>query len=195
MTEQPSSEPQPEIPDVSGVSESPEVPVVPESPAVPEVPEVPEAPEVPVSAAPPEPAPTPAEKKPKSNVPFTWGTGRRKAAVARVRIRPGTGEFLINKRKVEDFFCIDRDRAAALKPLEVTDTRKDYDVYVNIAGGGITGQSGAVMLGLARALVKANGEYEAKLREFQLLRRDPRRVERKKYGQRGARRRFQFSKR
>jgi small subunit ribosomal protein S9 len=159
------------------------------------VPEVPEAPEVPVSAAPPEPAPTPAEKKPKSNVPFTWGTGRRKAAVARVRIRPGTGEFLINKRKVEDFFCIDRDRAAALKPLEVTDTRKDYDVYVNIAGGGITGQSGAVMLGLARALVKANGEYEAKLREFQLLRRDPRRVERKKYGQRGARRRFQFSKR
>ena len=137
----------------------------------------------------------PTAKKPKSNAPFIWGTGRRKAAVARVRIRPGEGEFLINQRKVSDFFRIDRDRAAAMKPLEVTDTTKDYDVYVNIGGGGITGQSGAVMLGLARALVKANADFEPKLREFNLLRRDPRRVERKKYGQRGARRRFQFSKR
>ena len=87
------------------------------------------------------------------------------------------------------------DRAAALKPLEVTDTKSDFDVFVNVGGGGITGQSGAVMLGIARALVKANPDYESKLREYQLLTRDPRRVERKKYGQRGARRRFQFSKR
>jgi small subunit ribosomal protein S9 len=112
-----------------------------------------------------------------------------------VRIRPGDGEFLINNRKVDEFFKIDRDRAAARRSLVVTDATKDFDVYVNVGGGGITGQSGAVMLGIARALIKANDGYEAKLREFNLLHRDPRRVERKKYGQRGARRRFQFSKR
>ena len=150
-----------------------------------------------VTDSPPAPAPlpTPTEKQPKGKAAYVWGTGRRKTAVARVRIRPGEGEFLINEREVKDFFQIDRDRAAAFKPLEVTDTKKQYEVHVNVFGGGITGQSGAVMLGLARALVKANAEYEPKLREFQLLRRDPRRVERKKYGQRGARRRFQFSKR
>lgn len=136
----------------------------------------------------------PSEKKP-GNATYTWGTGRRKASVARVRIRPGDGTFLINKRKVDEFFKIDRDRAAAYRPLEVTDTKKDYDVFVNVGGGGITGQSGAVMLGLARALVKVDAQYEPKLREHNLLHRDPRRVERKKYGQRGARRRFQFSKR
>ena len=154
--------------------------------------------EVPVSPPEPPPVPAPTEApnaKQPSNAPFIWGTGRRKASVARVRIRPGDGEFLINKRKVDDFFRIDRDRAAACRPLEVTDTKKDYDVFVNVGGGGITGQSGAVMLGLARALVKADAQYEPKLREHQLLHRDPRRVERKKYGQRGARRRFQFSKR
>ena len=102
---------------------------------------------------------------------------------------------MINKREVEDFFRIDRDRAAAWKPLDVTETRKQYDIFVNVHGGGITGQAGAVMLGIARALVKANPDYEPKLREYQLLTRDPRKVERKKYGQRGARRRFQFSKR
>ena len=152
----------------------------------------PETTDSPVEAV---PSPIPVEKTPKGKPEYAWGTGRRKTAVARVRVCPGEGKFLINEREVKDFFRIDRDRAAAVKPLEVTDTKKQYDVHVNVCGGGITGQSGAVMLGLARALVKANAEYEPKLREFQLLTRDPRRVERKKYGQRGARRRFQFSKR
>ncbi|UCE62449.1 MAG: 30S ribosomal protein S9 [Phycisphaerales bacterium] len=124
-----------------------------------------------------------------------WGTGRRKAAIARVRIRPGEGKFMINNREVEEYFRIDRHQAAAARPLEVTDTGKQFDVFVNVCGGGITGQAGAVMLGLARALAKANPDFGPKLREHMLLRRDPRRVERKKYGQRGARRRFQFSKR
>lgn len=102
---------------------------------------------------------------------------------------------MINDRQVEEFFRVETDRTAAREPLDVTEAKADYDVFVNVTGGGTTGQSGAVMLGLARALVKANPQFEPKLREHQLLTRDPRRVERKKYGQRGARRRFQFSKR
>ncbi len=143
-------------------------------------------------------APTPPEttkKKSKVNNPYTWGTGRRKASVARVRIKPGEGKFLVNKRDVNEFFCVDTDRRAVHQPLEVTDTAKKYDVWVNVGGGGTTGQAGAIVLGLARALTKIDSEYETALREKQLLTRDARRVERKKYGQRGARRRFQFSKR
>ena len=143
----------------------------------------------------PEPRPTTDTKKAAGDAPFVWGTGRRKAAVARVRIRPGEGKFLINKREVDDFFCIDRDRMAVRRPLEVTETTESYDVFVNVGGGGITGQTGAVVLGLARALIKTSPDYGPKLREYNLLTRDPRRVERKKYGRRGARRRFQFSKR
>jgi len=149
----------------------------------------------------PAPTPTPApiasvSKKKKGFVnPFVWGTGRRKAAVARVRIKEGDGKFLINKREVDKFFCIQHDRDACRRPLKVTESTKNYDVFVNVGGGGITGQAGAVLLGLARALVKADSELEPALREHHLLHRDPRRVERKKYGQRGARRRFQFSKR
>ncbi len=127
--------------------------------------------------------------------PYIWGTGRRKAAVARVRVRPGKGQFIVNRRDVDVFFCLDKDRRYVRQPLFVTDTAKAYDVFVNVVGGGTTGQAGAVVLGLARALLKASTDYEPKLREFNLLSRDPRRVERKKYGQRGARRRFQFSKR
>ena len=93
------------------------------------------------------------------------------------------------------YFCIDKDRLAVRTPLECTETSKSMDVFVNVGGGGITGQAGAVVLGLARALTKSSSDLEPKLRELNLLRRDPRRVERKKYGQRGARRRFQFSKR
>ncbi|MCH7808927.1 MAG: 30S ribosomal protein S9 [Planctomycetes bacterium] len=124
-----------------------------------------------------------------------WGTGRRKAAVARVRIKPGDGKFTINKREVDAFFCLDKDRAVVRRPLEVTDTGKSFDVFVNVGGGGTTGQAGAVALGLSRALVKASADSEPKLREQNLLTRDARRVERKKYGRRGARRSFQFSKR
>ena len=144
------------------------------------------------------PAPkTVVSRKRKSTVvnPFMWGTGRRKAAVARVRIKPGDGKFTINKREVDAFFCLDKDRAVVRRPLEVTDTGKSFDVFVNVGGGGTTGQAGAVALGLSRALVKASADSEPKLRQQNLLTRDARRVERKKYGRRGARRSFQFSKR
>lgn len=139
-------------------------------------------------------APAPVKKSSVVN-PFIWGTGRRKTAVARVRIKPGTGKFLVNKREVDNFFCVDKDRSAVRTPLSVTDAGKAFDVFVNVRGGGISGQAGAVVLGLARALAKANASYEPKLREHNLLTRDSRKVERKKYGQSGARRRFQFSKR
>jgi small subunit ribosomal protein S9 len=143
-----------------------------------------------------ESAPAPERKKARpANNPFSWGTGRRKTAVARVRIKPGDGKFMINNRKLEEFFRVDKDQAAVRTPLHVTDTAKTMDVYVNVRGGGISGQSGAVVLGLARALVEANPDYEAALRGKQLLTRDARKVERKKYGRSGARRRFQFSKR
>ena len=144
----------------------------------------------------PEPAPAPGPKKKTTpGATYVWGTGRRKASVARVRIRPGSGKFVVNKREVKDYFCIVRDQLRVYQPLEITETQKSYDVFVNVGGGGITGQSDAIVLGLARALLKSNPDYMPKLREHNLLSRDPRRVERKKYGQRGARRRFQFSKR
>lgn len=140
---------------------------------------------------------SPAEKPKKtaSNNPYVWGTGRRKTAVARVRIKQGNGEFRINGRKVDDFFHLDKDRSAVRTPLNVTDSAKSIDVFVNVNGGGVTGQAGAVVLGLSRALADYNPDLESKLREHNLMRRDPRKVERKKYGQSGARRRFQFSKR
>ena len=147
---------------------------------------------------PPTPAPEPkpaAKNKETSGKTYTWGTGRRKSSVAQVRIRPGTGKFIINKREVKEFFCIPRDQVRVYQPLEITETMKSYDVFVNVGGGGITGQSDAIVLGLARALLKINPDHMPKLRENNLLSRDPRRVERKKYGQRGARRKFQFSKR
>jgi small subunit ribosomal protein S9 len=149
--------------------------------------------------APETPAPAPFEV-PKSppgavNNPYIWGTGRRKTAVARVRIRPGTGKFTVNKKDVDQFFGTDGWRQAVRTPLKVTDSLKSVDVFVNVRGGGPSGQAGAVLLGVARALLKANPDYLGVLRKHQLLTRDPREVERKKYGRRGARRRFQFSKR
>lgn len=162
---------------------------------MPDDPSTTSAADISASPATPTPAVETAKRKGTPSNPYIWGTGRRKRAVARVRIRPGKGEFLINDRKVDAFFCIERDRAMVHKPLEVTGAVKSFDVFVNVVGGGITGQAGAVMLGLARALVVANSDYALKLREHNLLTRDPRRVERKKYGQPGARKRFQFSKR
>jgi len=143
----------------------------------------------------PVPAPVSEKEKPKGNVPFVWGTGRRKSAVARVRLRPGEGEFLVNKKEVDKFFALEKDRQAARRPLEVCGATKTMDVFVNVCGGGTTGQAGAVLLGVARALAKVNADYVPKLKEYNLLSRDPRKVERKKYGQPGARKRFQFSKR
>jgi small subunit ribosomal protein S9 len=126
---------------------------------------------------------------------YFWGTGRRKCAVARVRIRPGEGKFLINERELDAFFCEERDRSDATAPLRATNTFGKFDVHANLVGGGPSGQAGAVMLGVARALREADPSLEHALREGGFLTRDSRMVERKKYGQRGARRRFQFSKR
>ena len=140
-------------------------------------------------------APAPVKKKAPVNNPYIWGTGRRKTAVARVRIRPGDGKFVINKREVKEYFRIEHDQAAVRFPLELTGTGQSLDVFVNVGGGGITGQAGAVVLGLARALAKYDASFSPRLKEQRLLSRDSRKVERKKYGQSGARRRFQFSKR
>ncbi len=126
---------------------------------------------------------------------YIWGTGRRKSAVARVRIRQGSGKILINKRPVDEYFREPRDRQAVSEPLEAAHLTTGYDVWVNVTGGGPTGQADAVKLGLARALVKAMPELAGTLRDKGLLTRDPRMKERKKYGQKGARKRFQFSKR
>jgi small subunit ribosomal protein S9 len=136
-----------------------------------------------------------ARRRKRPNDPYLWGTGRRKAAVARVRIRPGDGKFEVNKRPVDDFFRRDVDRTTVRQPLEVTEASGKFDVFVNVRGGGTTGQAGAVVLGLARALEQADSSFIQPLRQHHLLSRDARKVERKKYGQRGARRRFQFSKR
>lgn len=124
-----------------------------------------------------------------------WGTGRRKSSVARVRILPGDGKIVVNKRPVDQYFHHLRDQNDVLAPLELVNIRRQWDIFVNVRGGGTTGQAGAVRLGLARAIVKAYGQHEAALRNAGYLTRDARRVERKKYGHRKARRRFQFSKR
>ena len=126
---------------------------------------------------------------------YVWGTGRRKKAVARVRIRPGTGKFLVNKREISEYFSEDRDRETVVSPLMAVEMLRAWDIWVNVGGGGFAGQAGAVTLGLARALAKAVPQREGKLREKGLLTRDARMSERKKYGQKGARKRFQFSKR
>ena len=133
------------------------------------------------------------EPKPRQN--YVWGVGRRKSAVARVRIAPGTGKIQINKRELNDYFTGERDRKAIFGPLEVTNTGGKMDVLVNATGGGPTGQAGAIVMGLGRALAKYDTSLEAPLRGAGFLTRDSRMKERKKYGQRGARRRFQFSKR
>jgi len=139
------------------------------------------------------PVPKPAGDAPDGH--WWWGTGRRKAAVARVRIRPGNGEFQVNKRQLTDFFSEIRDHKNILTVLDKTNTRGSVDVFVNTNGGGYTGQSGAIILGLGRALAKYDPSLESILRDNGYLSRDPRKVERKKPGQPGARKRFQFSKR
>lgn len=134
---------------------------------------------------------------------YVWGTGRRKSAIARVRVKPaakGEGKFLISGPKtknktVEEFFSEPQHRNACVAPLEATGTLGNLDVYVSTTGGGITGQAEAILLGVARALVGYDPALEQALRDKDFMTRDPRKVERKKYGQRGARRRFQFSKR
>jgi small subunit ribosomal protein S9 len=125
----------------------------------------------------------------------TAATGRRKSSVARVRIRPGAGTLQINGRTFEDYFPRETIRRIAVRPLQVTETVGKYDVWANVSGGGLTGQAGALSLGLARALKTADPETKVALSRDGLLTRDSRMKERKKYGQPGARKRFQFSKR
>ena len=126
---------------------------------------------------------------------YWWGTGRRKRSVARVRIRPGNGKLLINKRTLEDYFTREQDRKSVMAPLKTVDGEKSFDVFINVRGGGTSGQAGASLLGIARALKNYDEGYIQPLRDGGHLTRDGRMVERKKPGQRGARRRFQFSKR
>ena len=135
------------------------------------------------------------KKKHMADKTIFWGTGRRKTSVARVRLMPGTGAIKINDRELDHFFHREDHRLTANAPLRVTKTLGKYDVFANVDGGGITGQAGAVALGVARALVLADQTLEATLRENRMLTRDSRMKERKKYGRRGARRSFQFSKR
>ena len=124
-----------------------------------------------------------------------WGLGRRKTSVARVYLRPGTGKITVNKRPVDEFFTIDRRRNEVKQALELVGAADRYDVFVNVTGGGETGQAGAIMMGIARALIKAEPETQPDLRRHGMLTRDSRMVERKKYGLRKARRGCQFSKR
>jgi small subunit ribosomal protein S9 len=136
-----------------------------------------------------------ASDVPKPKPHYTWGVGRRKSAVARVRVAPGTGRIEINGRPLNEYLNNERDRKAIFGPLEVTNSGGKMDVLVNATGGGPTGQTGAIIMGLGRALAKFDPTFEIPLRGSGFMTRDSRMKERKKYGQRGARRRFQFSKR
>jgi len=122
-------------------------------------------------------------------------TGRRKRAVARVFLRPGKGQITVNGREMEEYFTTPMARALVRQPLLATECSDKFDVLILSDGGGVVGQAGAVRLGIARALVEFNAELRGKLKNLGFLTRDPRQHERKKYGQKGARRRFQFSKR
>jgi len=124
-----------------------------------------------------------------------YGTGRRKTAVARVFIRPGEGNITVNKRALETYFPNETHRMIIRQPLVLTDTNGKFDVLVNVQGGGTSGQAGAVRHGITRALMDFNSELRRKLKKAGFVTRDPRVKERKKYGQKGARKRFQFSKR
>jgi small subunit ribosomal protein S9 len=136
--------------------------------------------------------PTPAERDPKK--PF-YGTGRRKEAMARVFLRPGSGKFSVNRRPIEDYFRNPAWRIIASEPLRFTEVEGQMDVLCTVKGGGVAGQADSVRMGLSRALAVFNPEFRPRLRKSGFLTRDSRMKERKKYGQKGARKRFQFSKR
>ena len=123
------------------------------------------------------------------------GTGRRKTAIARVRLASGSGKITVNGRALENYFLVDTQRMHMMQPLVATDSVNKFDVRVNVVGGGPNGQAGAVRHGIARALIEADANLRPTLKAQGLLTRDPRMKERKKYGQPGARKRFQFSKR
>ena len=124
-----------------------------------------------------------------------YGTGRRKSSVARVYLRPGTGKITVNKKDIDDYFGQDILKMIIMQPLTATETTEKFDVYVNVQGGGYSGQAGAIKHGIARALLNVDPEYRVTLKKAGYLTRDPRMKERKKYGLKGARRAPQFSKR
>jgi small subunit ribosomal protein S9 len=124
-----------------------------------------------------------------------YGTGRRKASVARVWLKPGEGKMVVNKRPLSEYFSRAAHQTLIVQPLKTVGMEGKFDVRANVAGGGLTGQAGAVRLGVARALLASESSLRPTLRKAGLLTRDPRAKERKKYGQKGARARFQFSKR
>ncbi len=123
------------------------------------------------------------------------GTGRRKTSVARVFLRPGKGEIKVNNRPFENYFPTESSRAMVKQALAATESIEKFDVLILANGGGVIGQAGAARLGISRALVEFNAELRGRLKKLGFLTRDPRKHERKKYGQKGARKRFQFSKR
>jgi small subunit ribosomal protein S9 len=124
-----------------------------------------------------------------------YGTGRRKTAVARVYLRPGSGEFKVNGRLFEEYFVTESQRSSAKQPLVSTEMAAAFNVMANVSGGGVNGQADAVKLGIARALMQFNAELRKSLKAAGMVTRDSRGKERKKYGQKGARKRFQYSKR
>lgn len=124
-----------------------------------------------------------------------YGTGRRKLSVARVRLIPGQGTMQVNNQPLLDYFKRETLKMVIEQPLVLTNTLGKYDIHANVAGGGLSGQAGAVLLGISRALLKVDDAYRGQLKKAGFLTRDPRMKERKKYGQKGARKRFQFSKR
>ena len=124
-----------------------------------------------------------------------YGTGRRKTSTARVYLRPGKGDILVNRRKFDEYFPNEALRMIIRQPLRLTDTANKFDILVTVDGGGTAGQAGAVRHGITRALMEFNADLRPTLKKAGLVTRDPRQKERKKYGQKGARKRFQFSKR
>ena len=126
---------------------------------------------------------------------YYYGTGRRKSSVARVRVYPGTGKITINDRDINDYFGLETLKLIVRQPLALTGTTEKFDIVVRVAGGGVTGQAGAIRHGISRALLQYDAELRGELKKAGLLTRDPRMKERKKYGLKGARRAPQFSKR
>jgi small subunit ribosomal protein S9 len=124
-----------------------------------------------------------------------YGTGRRKTSTARVYLRPGSGRIFANGRPLEEYMPREILRMDLRRPLEICEVQNEFDVFINVNGGGMTGQAGAIRLGISRALLGVNAEFRGRLKPIGFLTRDARKVERKKYGRAGARRSFQFSKR
>ena len=127
--------------------------------------------------------------------PYFYGTGRRKSSVARVRVYTGTGKIIINDREIDDYFGLETLKLIVRQPLTLTETTDKFDIVCRVAGGGVTGQAGAIRHGIARALLQYDAQLRPALKKAGLLTRDPRMKERKKYGLKGARRAPQFSKR